>query len=310
MKRYDLNGKVALVTGGARGIGFATARALIDRGASVAIADLDREATARAASQLHDSRAIGLAADVTDRGALQRAVAATVERFGGLDVVVANAGIASRVATFRAMPTETFQRVIDVDLFGVTRTVEAALPQVIERRGHVVVISSIYAFTNGVGAIPYAMSKAAVEQFGRALRVELVQHGASVSVAYFGFIDTEMVHRAIDSDQLADTMLEDPPPPAPQAPAAGRRGRGDRRAASNAASPASSGPVAGRSCRCCGASSARSATPRPSATRTPSCSPAGSTPAPAKTSRRRPSRAHADRTVRDRALLRAVGVPR
>ena len=88
-------------------------------------------------------------------------------------MVVANAGIASRVATFRAMPTETFERVIDVDLFGVCRTVEAALPQVIERRGHVVVVSSIYAFTNGVGAIPYAMSKAAVEQFGRALRVEL-----------------------------------------------------------------------------------------------------------------------------------------
>ena len=128
MERYELSGKVALVTGGARGIGFATARALIGRGASVAIADLDPEATARSASQLHDSRAIGVAADVTDRGAIQRAVAETVERFGGLDVVVANAGIASRVATFRAMPTETFQRVIDVDLFGVVRTVEAALP--------------------------------------------------------------------------------------------------------------------------------------------------------------------------------------
>ena len=107
MASYSLSGKVALVTGGARGIGFATARALIARGASVTIADLDAEGTARAASQLHDSRAIGLGADVTDRGALQRAVADTVERFGGLDVVVANAGIASRVATFRAMPTET-----------------------------------------------------------------------------------------------------------------------------------------------------------------------------------------------------------
>ena len=156
---------------------------MIARGASVAIADLDQEATTRAASQLHDTRAIGVAADVTDRGAVQRAVAETVERFGGLDVVVANAGIASRVATFRAMPTETFQHVVDVDLFGVVRTVEAALPQIVERRGHVVVVSSIYAFTNGVGAIPYAMSKAAVEQFGRALRVELVQHGASASVA-------------------------------------------------------------------------------------------------------------------------------
>ena len=91
------------------------------------------------------------------------------ERFGGLDVVVANAGIASRVATFRAMPSETFERVLDVNLMGVCRTVDAALPQIVSRGGHVVVVSSVYAFINGIGAAPYAMSKAAVEQFGRAL---------------------------------------------------------------------------------------------------------------------------------------------
>ena len=82
---------------------------------------------------------------------------------------------------------------------GVCRTVEVALPEIVRRRGHIVVVASIYAFINGVGAIPYAMSKAAVEQLGRALRVELRPHGASASVAYFGFIDTEMVHRAIDA---------------------------------------------------------------------------------------------------------------
>jgi NAD(P)-dependent dehydrogenase (short-subunit alcohol dehydrogenase family) len=213
MERYSLGGKVALVTGAARGIGFATARALVGRGAAVVIADLDEDASSRAASELHDSRALGVAADVTDRAAVQRAVAVAVERFGGLDVVVANAGIASRVATFRAMPNETFERVIDVDLFGVCRTVDAALPQIIERRGHVVVVSSVYAFLNGSGAIPYAMSKAAVEQFGRALRVELHQHGASASVAYFGFIDTEMVHRAIDQDDLAAAALSSFPAP-------------------------------------------------------------------------------------------------
>jgi NAD(P)-dependent dehydrogenase (short-subunit alcohol dehydrogenase family) len=213
MARYDLAGKVALVTGGARGIGFATATALIARGASVAIVDLDEEAAGSAAARLHDSRAIGLAADVTDRGAMQRAVATTVERLGGLDVVVANAGIAPSVASFRAMSTESFERVLDVNLMGVCRTVEAALPEIVPRRGHVVVISSIYAFVNGVGSVPYAMSKAAVEQFGRALRVELSPTGASASVAYFGFIDTEMVHRAIDADPLADRMMTFLPKP-------------------------------------------------------------------------------------------------
>jgi NAD(P)-dependent dehydrogenase (short-subunit alcohol dehydrogenase family) len=210
---YELAGKVALVTGGARGIGFETARALIGRGASVVIADLDRAEVERAASRLHDTRALGIAADVTDRGAMQRAVATAVEHFGGLDVVVANAGIATRVATFRAMSPESFERVLDVDLIGVCRTVDAALPEIVRRRGHIVLISSIYAFTNGVGAVPYAMSKAAVEQLGRALRVELVQHGASASVAYFGFIDTEMVHRAIDQDALASRLLATFPAP-------------------------------------------------------------------------------------------------
>jgi NAD(P)-dependent dehydrogenase (short-subunit alcohol dehydrogenase family) len=213
MPRFDLAGKVALVTGAARGIGFATAQALISRGASVAVVDLDESASAGAASRLHDSRAIGIAADVTDRGATQRAVATTVERFGGLDVVVANAGIASRVATFRVVAPETFERVLDVNLMGVCRTVDAALPEIVRRRGHVVVISSVYAFLNGLGAVPYAMSKAAVEQLGRALRAELSPHGASASVAYFGFIDTEMVHRAIDQDPLADELMQTFPAP-------------------------------------------------------------------------------------------------
>jgi NAD(P)-dependent dehydrogenase (short-subunit alcohol dehydrogenase family) len=213
MAQYDLNGKVALVTGGARGIGLATARALSARGASVAVVDIHGEAVMQAASQIHDTRALGIAADVTDRGAMQRAVAETVERFGGLDVVVANAGIAPRVATFRAATHESFERVLEVNLMGVYRTVDAALPEIVRRRGHVVVVSSVYAFFNGVGLSSYAMSKAGVEQLGRALRVELVQHGASASVAYFGFIDTEMVHQGLDHDPLASRMTAQLPAP-------------------------------------------------------------------------------------------------
>ena len=207
MARYDLSGKTALVTGAARGIGFATAKALSARGANVTLVDLHEEAVERAASEVHDERALGLGADVTDRGAMQHAVARTVERFGALDVVVANAGIVSRAATVRAMSSENFERVLDVNLHGVYRTVDVALPEIVPRRGHVVVVASVMAFMNGAGSAPYAMSKAGVEQFGRALRVELTPHGASASVAYFGFIDTTMVHEAIDHDPAVVEMM-------------------------------------------------------------------------------------------------------
>lgn len=202
MSRLDLEGKVALVTGGARGIGAAVGRSLLDRGARVVLVDLDQDAVDQTAATLHDSRALGIAADVSDRHAMQRAVATTVERYGGLDVVVANAGIAPRPATFRAMSPERFDRVVAVNQDGVVHTVRAALEPVILRRGHVVVVSSVAALTNGYGGAPYAMSKAAIAEFGRALRVELASHGASAGVAYFGFIDTDMVRIALDEDPL------------------------------------------------------------------------------------------------------------
>src|SRR5213592_3397138 len=206
MATYSLSGKVALVTGGARGIGFATARELAGRGAKVIVLDLHEAAVQQAAAQL-GGEALGIAGDVTDRDAMGEVVATAVERFGGLDVIVANAGIASQGATALAAQEDQFERVIEVNLLGVWRSVRAALPEIARRQGHVVVVASIYAFFNGVGATPYAMAKAGVEQLGRALRVELRPHGASASVAYFGFIDTEMVHQAIDADPLADRLM-------------------------------------------------------------------------------------------------------
>jgi NAD(P)-dependent dehydrogenase (short-subunit alcohol dehydrogenase family) len=196
MNRYDLNGKVALVTGAARGIGFETARQMHLRGASVAVLDLSAE-EAREAAERIGPRAIGLGGDVTDQSALMNAVAQIVEEFGGLDVAVANAGIAQKqFATLRSISGEEWERVFEVDMLGVWRTVRAALPQIVERRGQMIVVSSVYAFANGMGNSPYAAAKSAVESLGRSLRAELKPHGASASVAYFGWVDTKMVQDA------------------------------------------------------------------------------------------------------------------
>ena len=198
MPAYDLNGKVALVTGAARGIGFETARQMHMRGASVAVVDLDA-AEAREAAERIGERAIGIAADVTDAGAMRAAVAETVERFGGLDVAMANAGLAPpSIATMRSVPAEEWERVVEVNLFGVWHTLRAALPQVSERKGHIVVVASVAAFANGMLGSSYMVSKAAAEQMGRALRTELMPFGAGASVAYFGWVDTRMVQETFD----------------------------------------------------------------------------------------------------------------
>jgi NAD(P)-dependent dehydrogenase (short-subunit alcohol dehydrogenase family) len=209
-KRYDVAGKVVFVTGAARGLGLEAARRLHGLGASVALVGLEPEELERQAAQLGE-RAWWYEADVTSLEAMQAAVAAAVERFGGIDVVVANAGIAAN-GTVASIDPAAFDRTIEVNLLGVFRTVRAALPHVVERRGYVLIVASASALVHTPMLAAYTASKAGVEAFGDALRTEVAHTGTRVGVAYFSFIDTDMVRRGMDrpSSQLGQEKLGGP----------------------------------------------------------------------------------------------------
>jgi NAD(P)-dependent dehydrogenase (short-subunit alcohol dehydrogenase family) len=201
--RLDLVGKTALVTGAAGGIGFAAAQQLRGRGANVVLVDLSRSALDRRTAVLGDEQTLAIAADVTDAAAMEHAVTEAVDRFGRLDIVFANAGItANPPATMLTTDPSDFEKVVDVDLLGVYRTVRPALPQVVANRGHILMTASIFAFQGGPVNAPYAVAKAGVEQLGRALRAELVCHQASAGVLYPGWVDTALVKSAYGDDEI------------------------------------------------------------------------------------------------------------
>jgi NAD(P)-dependent dehydrogenase (short-subunit alcohol dehydrogenase family) len=129
---------------------------------------------------------------VTDRDALDAAVAGAVERFGGIDVAIANAGIHSTGSLLTADP-DRIERTIEVNLFGVLRTDLAVLPQIVANKGYLLNISSLSAAAHAPLMGPYTASKAGVEALTDALRVELSSTGARAGCAYFGFIDTDLV---------------------------------------------------------------------------------------------------------------------
>lgn len=189
-----LEGKVVFITGAARGIGAHTARLAAARGARVALAGLEPDLLSTLADELGGA---WFECDVTDQAALERAAAGTVERFGAIDAVVANAGIANR-GTIAVGDIEAFVRTVDVNLVGVMRTIAATVPHVIASRGYYLLVSSAAAFTALPGMAAYCASKAGVEQFGNAVRLELRHRGVAVGTAHMTFIDTDMTRDARD----------------------------------------------------------------------------------------------------------------
>src|SRR5918999_2099532 len=207
---WDLRGKTVLVTGAARGIGAETARRAAAAGANVALVGLEPEELERVAAQCGPNAA-WFECDVTDWQALERAVEGTVERFGGIDVVMANAGIAP-AGVVRSIDPGAFERTLEVNLMGVWRTVRCCLPHVIERRGYVLVIASLAAALHSPGMAAYAASKAGAEAFANSLRSEVKHLGVDVGVGYFGFIDTDLV-RGADAHPAVGHLRKETPGP-------------------------------------------------------------------------------------------------
>ena len=193
----DLAGRRVLITGAARGIGAALAERLHERGARVAIMGLEEELLSSVAARCGD--AWWAPCDVTDREAVEDAVDRAVDALGGLDVVVANAGVAAQLPIVGGDPA-VMERTLAVNVLGVYYTLRAAGPHISHPGGYALPIASVAAALHLPLMGAYCASKAGVEALGNTLRIELMPSGARVGVAYFAEIDTDMTSRGFGTE--------------------------------------------------------------------------------------------------------------
>jgi AhpD family alkylhydroperoxidase len=191
--------KRVLITGAARGIGAATAKRLSEGGARVVVAGIEREELEQVA---RDCGGLAVSCDVRRRDEVEAAVAAAVEHLGGLDVVIANAGVAAQLPIDGGDP-EIFERTIHVNLLGTYYTLRAAAPHISHPGGYALAIASLAAAVHVPLLGAYSASKAGVEALGDSFRIELAATGARVGVAYFGELETDMTRRGFGTEAAA-----------------------------------------------------------------------------------------------------------
>ncbi|GGQ61026.1 MULTISPECIES: SDR family oxidoreductase [Streptomyces] len=211
MSGVSLEGRVAVVTGAARGVGELLARKLSARGAKVALIGLEPDELKRVCERLHGDSDHWYA-DVTDHEAMTRVAAQVKERFGKVDIVVANAGVANG-GPFADSDPQAWRRVIEVNLIGSAVTARAFLPLLRESRGYLLQIASLAAITPAPMMTAYCASKSGVEAYAHSLRAEVAHLGVRVGVGYLSWTDTDMV-RGADQDDVMRELRQRLPWPA------------------------------------------------------------------------------------------------
>ncbi|MGW3244333.1 SDR family oxidoreductase [Streptomyces sp. NPDC001070] len=206
----SLNGQVVVVTGAARGVGALLARKLAARGAGLALVGLEPDELKAAAEEIGPDTG-HWTADVTDREAMARVAEEVVERYGRVDAVVANAGVATGGPFLDVDPAD-FDRVIQVNLLGSVVTARAFLPALIASRGYLLQIASLAAITPAPLMTAYCASKAGVESFAHCLRAEVGFKGVKVGVGYLSWTDTDMVRGADEDDVMREARRRLPWP--------------------------------------------------------------------------------------------------
>ncbi|CAM5273991.1 MULTISPECIES: SDR family oxidoreductase [Streptomyces] len=203
-------GRVAVVTGAARGVGAATARRLAERGLRVALIGRELGTLEKVARSL-PTESCSLEVDVTDEAALRGAARSVAERMGPASVVVANAGIAA-AGPFATTEAALWDRVIAVNLLGSAATARAFLPQLVRTRGYLLQVASTAAFGSAPLMSAYCASKAGVESYAQALRTELEPEGVQVGIAYLHWTGTGMIEGIEAHPVLRELRAHQPGP--------------------------------------------------------------------------------------------------
>ena len=205
-------GKVLVVTGAARGIGAGVARAYANQGGKVALLGLEPELLKALSEEIGDAAA-WWEADARDGAAMTAAIDAAAAHFGRIDHVLANAGIAS-YGTVRQIDEASFERVIDINITGVFRTLHPAIPHLVETKGHALVVASLASFANLAGLASYNASKAGAESLALVTNQEVAHLGVRVGVVHPGWIDTDIVRGAENDLPTFRTIRKKLPYPA------------------------------------------------------------------------------------------------